>query len=69
MKKIMYAGLNETLTENEYAWIESTEAEFGREWDGDVEGYLENSDIDLDEYRMVRGRAHHSQSSGRSHYP
>lgn len=55
MKKIMYAGLNETLTENEYAWIESTEAEFGREWDGDVEGYLENSDIDLDEYRMVRG--------------
>lgn len=28
---------------------------FGREWDGDVEGYLENSDIDLDEYRMVRG--------------
>lgn len=55
MKKIMYAGLNESLTENEYERIESTEAEFGREWDGDVEGYLENSDIDLDEYRMVRG--------------
>ena len=27
---------------------------FGSEWDGDVEGYLENSDINLEEYHMVK---------------
>lgn len=55
MKKIMYALLCEALTENEYTWAESSEAEFGRDWGGDVEGYLANSDIDFDKYRMVRG--------------
>lgn len=38
MKKIMYTLLCEALTENEYVWAESSEAEFGRDWGGDVEG-------------------------------
>lgn len=46
MKKIMCAALNETTTEGEFQWAEATEAEYGREWDGNVECYVENLDIE-----------------------
>lgn len=50
MKKIMYAGLEPTLSMdtdgnyNEYQLGEHHEAEYGREWDGDVLGYVYNLD-------------------------
>ena len=46
MKKIMWAGLNENTTEGEFQWMEASEAEYGREWDGDVEGYVANLDME-----------------------
>lgn len=48
-KKIYYAALTETTTEKEYSWNESHEAEYGDEWDGDVEAYLLNMADDEDE--------------------
>lgn len=50
MKKIMYAGLEPTLTTDidgnydEYQLGETHEAEYGREWDGNVLGYVYNLD-------------------------
>ena len=52
MKKIMYAGLEPTLSMdidgnyNEYQLGEHHEAEYGREWDGDVLGYVHNLDLE-----------------------
>lgn len=51
MVKIMYAGLNATGTTDingrncEWAWAESSEAEYGEEWEGNVLGYVENLDL------------------------
>ena len=51
MKKIMYAGLTPTGSTDangsncEWAWAESTEAEYGAEWEGNVAGYVENLDL------------------------
>lgn len=42
MKKIMSANLTTTNTDNEYQWIECNEEEYGREWNGDVLGYVQN---------------------------
>lgn len=42
-KNIMSARIESCInTEGEYQWVESTEEEYGYEWDGDVIGYLEN---------------------------
>ena len=53
MKKIMYAGLEPTGTMDinrrnytEYQLGETHEAEYGREWDGDVAGYVANLDLE-----------------------
>lgn len=52
MKKIMYAGLEATSTMDingkcaEYQLGEHHEAEYGREWDGDVLGYVYNLDLE-----------------------
>jgi len=51
MQKIMYAMLRATGTTDqsgspcEWDWIESSEVEFGREWNGDVSGYVGNLDL------------------------
>lgn len=48
MKTIMFAQLkstNTTYTDGtiaEYQWVEKDEAEGGREWNGDVDGYVDN---------------------------
>lgn len=48
MKKIYQAGLAPTSTMNmdgnycEWQWVEKRKAEYGTEWDGDVNGYVEN---------------------------
>lgn len=39
----------------EWAWMESSEEEYGREWDGDVAGYVANLELEdgcevIDEY-------------------
>jgi len=47
----MYAGLTPTGATDangnncEWAWAESTEAEYGEEWEGNVAGYVENLDL------------------------
>lgn len=52
MKKIMYAMLNAAGTTDadgnytEYQLGETHEAEYGREWDGDVTGYVANLDLE-----------------------
>lgn len=46
MKKIMFAGLTPCQTEGEYQWIESSEADGGWNWDGDIRGYLINASED-----------------------
>ena len=52
MKKIMYAMLNTTGTADaagndaEYQLGEINEAEYGREWNGDVTGYVANLDLE-----------------------
>ena len=52
MKKIMYAMLNDSGTTDadgnytEYQLGETSEAEYGREWNGDVSGYVENLDLE-----------------------
>lgn len=52
MKKIMYAMLNTNGTTDadgnytEYQFCETSEAEYGREWDGDVLGYVANLDLE-----------------------
>lgn len=53
MKKIMYAGLEPTGTMDinrrnytEYQLGETHEAEYGREWDGYVLGYVHNLDLE-----------------------
>ena len=43
MKKIYTAVLSAANTENEYAWTESSECEYGEEWDGNVLEYVENA--------------------------
>lgn len=49
MKKIMTSVLTPCLTDGEYQWIESSEEEGGREWDGDILGYILNSSPDEEE--------------------
>ena len=52
MKKIMYAMLNTAGTaddagnDTEYQLGEINEAEYGREWNGDVAGYVANLDLE-----------------------
>ena len=52
MKKIMYAMLNTAGTADaagndaEYQIGEINEAEYGREWGGDVTGYVANLDLE-----------------------
>lgn len=46
MKKIYYAGLNYNVCDETYEMIDSTECEYGDEWNGDVQGYIENLDIE-----------------------
>lgn len=52
MKKIMYAILNTNGATDaagndaEYQLGEINEAEYGREWDGDVLGYVANLDLE-----------------------
>lgn len=50
MKKIMYAGLTVDTTQDStiYRTTEISEAEYGEEWDGDVEGYIYNAAEDVD---------------------
>lgn len=54
MLKIMYAMLTPTGTLDnegapcEWAWAESTEAEHGREWNGDAAAYVANLDLPED---------------------
>lgn len=47
MKKIMYAGISPDFNSDQsgriYRWTESSEAECGNEWNGDVRGYIENA--------------------------
>lgn len=45
MKKIMYAEIEAASTDGEYVLSESSEAEYGEEWDGNVLGYVENLDL------------------------
>lgn len=56
MKKIMVACLQSTSTAGEYQWIESDECEYGREWDGDLMGYLENLDVENISEDIERGK-------------
>lgn len=56
MEKIMYAGITATETANEYCLTESHEAEFGREWDGDIKAYLRNAAEDEDAVLEAMGR-------------
>ena len=52
MKKIMYAMLNaagatdDAGNDAEYQLGETSEAEYGREWNGDVLGYVANLDLE-----------------------
>ena len=52
MKKIMYAILNTNGAtdadgnDTEYQLGETSEAEYGREWNGDVLGYVANLDLE-----------------------
>ena len=48
MKKIMYAEIEAASTDGEYVLSESSEAEYGEEWDGNVQGYVENLDLPED---------------------
>lgn len=51
MKKIMSATLR--ATNNEYQWAESLEIENTSDWNGDVEGYLDNC-LEIDgEYEVI----------------
>lgn len=56
MEKIMYAGITATETANEYRLSESHEAEYGREWHGNVEGYLLNAAEDEDALQEMMAR-------------
>lgn len=59
MKKILTATLsaNGTTDKNgrlcEWDWAESSEVEYGNEWDGDVFGYVNN--LDLEEGFEING--------------
>ena len=61
MKAIYSAILESTGTTDmagnncEWAWTERGEEEYGREWDGNVAGYVGNLDWDGDEYEIVDG--------------
>lgn len=55
MKKIMFAGLHpspfnydENGNYTNFVWEESSEAEYGREWNGNVKAYMLNADYDED---------------------
>lgn len=58
MKAIFTAHLNPTGTTDmngnncEWAWTECREEEYGREWDGDVVGYVANLELE-DGYEVV----------------
>lgn len=56
MKKIMYAGITATEIANEYRLTESHEAEFGQEWNGNLQGYLFNAAEDEDALREAMSR-------------
>lgn len=56
MKKIMYAGIAATETENEYRLAESHEAEFGHEWGGNIKAYLLNASEDEDATQEAMAR-------------
>lgn len=51
MQKIMHAMLRATVATDqsgshcEWDWVESSEAEHGREWNGDVKGYADNLEL------------------------
>lgn len=48
---IYVAGISETLTDGEYQMGEISTCEYGEEWDGNVQGYVENM-MDGDELEM-----------------
>lgn len=48
MKRIYFAGIDATTTENEYTMTEISAADHGEEWNGDTLGYIQNLDIDSD---------------------
>ena len=58
MKAIFTAHLNTIGTTDmngnncEWAWTESSEEEYGREWDGDVAGYVANLELE-DGYEVI----------------
>lgn len=59
MKAIYSAILHATGTTDtegnncEWAWTERGEEEYGREWDGNVAGYVENLDARGDDYELI----------------
>lgn len=59
MKKIMSACLITCLTEGEYQWIESTEEDYGRCWNGDVRAYLVSSAADEEAMEAMISRDYH----------
>lgn len=74
MKTIMFAQLNPTHTTHmdgttDYQWVEKDEAENGREWNGDVEGYVDNyidicRDINDIELHIVDDASIHNEPAG-----
>lgn len=65
MKKIYFASLQANGATDmdgnpcEWEWIESNEAEFGEDWDGDVRGYLLNLAEDEDAMAAAMARNYH----------
>lgn len=57
-KKIFSASLVPNMTMKmegnycEYEWIEKNEEEYGEQWNGDVQGYVENLDGFGDEFEI-----------------
>lgn len=75
MKTIMIAQLNPTNTTYmdgtvaEYQWMEKNEAPMGREWNGNVDGYVDNyidisRDINGVELHIVDGTTIHNEPAG-----
>lgn len=56
MLKIYYTILsqdfNADVSGHAYGWTYGDEAEYGKDWNGDVKGYLENC-LDMDDFALV----------------
>lgn len=55
----MSARLTTCLTEGEYQWIESTEEDYGRCWNGDVHAYLVSAAEDEEAMEAMISRDYH----------